>query len=145
MTHLAYSLLSEVERQQIFPANGVDKGLGDELSDVLFNCLNVLSFLDLTFFDIENHIREAKIIEYDKNVRTINGIIQAASVWDAIARLEGYKHLDSDSNETFERLKESIGAIIAFVFAIAEENDLDLNQEMIKMFLDAKVFLDSYK
>lgn len=146
VTHLQYSLMSSREKEEVFPTNGADKGLEDELSDVTFNALNVISFLGLTLLDLKEAI---ETVEADKRqldeLLAPNLIIQAANIWDNIARLEGYKHLNQARDNVFKEVKLGIAGVLHFVSLIALRHEIDVRRAMVNMFRDAENFLANYK
>jgi len=146
-SHLLFSLMSPEERKTVYPTEGVDKGVEDELSDVLFNVLNTLSFLDLTVADLSDQLT---ILEEDKKNRnmvpsTKSLVIQSNNLWDNIVRFEGYKHIDGSRDGTLELIKIGAAGIIHISFYLAEEHNVDLMNAMEDMFVDASTFLNNYK
>ncbi|PIW97317.1 hypothetical protein COZ82_00195 [Candidatus Kaiserbacteria bacterium CG_4_8_14_3_um_filter_38_9] len=146
ITHLAYSLLGTNERRDIYPTPGIDKGTKDELSDVLFNALNLLSFLNLTIVDINKSMLIIANDTRSSNVTSVlNLMIQSANLWDNVARLDGYKHLDKDCDKTLDQVKLGIAGIIQFIFIIAQQQKVDLICAMKEMFIDADRFIKSHE
>lgn len=145
ITHLRYSLLTVSEKEEIFPTVGIDKGLKDELSDVLYNALNVLSFLDLTLFDLKETMGSVGNKQISDEMLIPNLVIQAANAWDSLVRLEGYKHLDQARDYALEQVKWCISGVIRSVILIATQHEIDMVQAMKEMFADAEKFLDSYE
>lgn len=145
VTHLQYSLMTPDEKLEVYPTKGVDKGLGDELSDVFFNALNILSFLNLTLFDIEESMSTTSYKPVSGRLLVSNLVIQAANVWDNVARLEGYKHLDREHDDVFEQIKLGISGVIQSTLAIATYHEIDMMRATTEMFLDAEKFLNNYQ
>lgn len=145
VTHLQYSLMPPNERNGVYPTSGVDKGLEDELSDVLFNALNVISFMDLTLFDIEEMVETVRYKQISVELLLPNLIIQVANIWDNVARLEGYKHLSQSRDNVFKEFMLGIAGVLHTVMLIATYHEIDMVQAMTDMFQDAENFLASYK
>lgn len=145
VTHLQYALMSPNERENVYPTSGVDKGLEDELSDVLFNVLNVMSYLNLTLFDISETIETVGHKQISPELLTPNLIIQAANIWDNIARLEGYKHLNQARDGLLKEVKLGIAGVLHTVTLITISHKIDMARAMADMFRDAENFLARYK
>ncbi len=145
VTHLQYALMSPDEKENVYPTSGVDKGLEDELSDVLFNVLNVISYLDLTLFDISETVEVVSHKQVPAELLTPNLIIQAANIWDNIARLEGYKHPNQTRNDLLKEVVLGIAWVLHTVTLIAKGHNIDMSRAMTDMFRDAENFLAHYQ
>ena len=149
-THLAYALADEDIRPHIFPSEGVDKGLSDELSDVLFNIFTLFSFLGLSIYALEAAFSEfgvrAQVITQDAPTYTIalNMTIQAGVVLDAVMRLDDFKHKDRPDEDIRTCITRGLAGMFLILLHIAARNGIDIYTAFSQMLEEAELFLRNY-
>lgn len=148
-THLCCSVLNQQEKSIfIAPLEGVDKGLTDEIADVLFNIMNTANFLGI---NIEKSLNSLEASKYkalfstkDTQILAMNLVIQAGNLWDTLFRQDGYKHKVLGSKEALLYMEQALTGTLVALLATAEAVDVSLAQAFREMNSDASQFLGNY-
>ena len=137
---------SDVEVPPIGPSAGIDKGLEDEIADVVFNIMNLANLGSLNIRQaIEVAIQQNYqfiIDSQDAILKASNIVIQAGELWDAIFRKEGFKHMSrgEESNEVY--IQMVFGGIIICTILLARDLNIDINKGFNEMIIDSNKSLD---
>lgn len=150
VTHVICSLLNKNGfGSYVLPLDGIDKGINDEIADVLFNIMNTLNYLDLSVSDIlsdEIISRSSPLFKIsDSNIHVMNLAIQAGNLWDASFRGDGYKHKVLTTDENISYIQKSIAGILINLLILAKIEGIDVFESFNEMFKDASSFLTNYK
>ena len=150
VSHVMCSILSRNgEGHNVQPLPGVDKGISDEVADVLFNIMNTANFLNLNISEVVTEDileRSASIFACrDINVLVMNLAIQSGTLWDALFRSDGYKHKVLASDDNIRYIREALGGTLAALMVVSKAVSIDIEEAFNTMHKDASLFLDKYK
>lgn len=114
--------------------------LGDELSDVLLQIINLAKVLDIDMYEIKNYSN------YDYS--EINGItILLGQLTEAIMENNDYRFKKDriGFNSNYDFIKDRIFKIFIITFQISKKYNLDMIKEFNEMLEDANNFLNKFK
>lgn len=148
-THLLNSViryLSSGEALPIGPSEGIDKGLEDEIADVVFNLMNLanLSGVDIrqAITVAMSHDYKAMLESQNLVLKASNIVIQAGELWDAIFRREGFKHMSREAKSNEEYILMVFGGITICTILLARDLNIDIRQGFSAMIQDSNNSLD---
>ena len=114
--------------------------LGDELSDVLLQLINLARILNINMYDIKN----LDSYNYDE----VSGLsILLGQVTEAIMEMNQcrFKKDRSGFNSSYEFVKDRLLKMFMITYNIAEKYNLDMIKEFSDMLVDANNFLDKFR
>ncbi len=114
--------------------------LGDELSDVLLQIINISKVLNVNMYDIVDYNN----YYYDN----INGLsILLGQLTEAIMEMNEYRFKKNRSgfSSSYEFVKDRLYKLFIIAFNISRRYNLDMNEEFSKMLNDANKFLKNFK
>ena len=148
-SHVQYSLICRMgKKDSIGPLPGVDKGIDDEIADVLFNIMNVANFLGISVTQLWlSGFKNSPSASFsnDPMILSANLAIQAGNLWDATFRMDGYKHKVLRAEENRQYMVKALSGILSSLLFLAEVVNVDAPEAFHKMFQDARGFLNDYK
>ena len=148
-THVCVSVLnSNGKNEYIGPMEGIDKGLDDEIADVLFNIMNLANFLEISVLDCCMFIDASEYMHLPKldslEALTMNLTIQAGNLWDTLFRQDGFKHKVLKDTENYVYIKRALAGVLVALLIVAKKVDVDIEKAFREMFDDASTFLNDY-
>lgn len=114
--------------------------LGDEISDVLLQLINLARVLNIDIHEIES------CTDYDYD--DLNGsIVLMGQLTEAIMETYGYRFKKGrlGFKTTHDFIKDRIFKLFIMTYNIAEKHNLDISKEFEAMLIDANGFLATYK
>lgn len=114
--------------------------LGDELSDVLLQLINLAKIMKINMYDI----KEYKDFNYDN----INGItILLGQLTEAIMEINEcrFKKSRDGFNTSYDFVKDRLFKLFIITYNISKDYNLDIIKEFDDMLKDANGFLDRFK
>jgi len=149
ITHLSYSIINQEKNTcYIVPFKGTDKGINDEIADILFDIMNLANFLDLSVTELlsQSIISQCKILFNlnDFYIQTINLSIQAGNLWDATFRQDGYKHKVRNKKNNEIYIKKSLAGVLISILILAKKLKINILDSFLAMFKDANQFLNNF-
>lgn len=149
ISHLSCSILNRQKKDHLVkPLKGTDKGIEDELADVLFNLLNISNELKIDPYESLKKVNGLSEIAKQYHKKTffpeesvINLDIQAGNLLDIILREEDYKHTIRGKNKNRRFLELTFGATLVSLLEIFKLYDIDPVVVFGDMLKDATKFL----
>jgi len=146
-THLLNSMIRHINTEvPVTPSPGIDKGLEDEIADVIFNLMNLAN---LSGMDVEEVIKIALEENYDLFIqsqdlvlKTSNIVIQGGELWDAIFRKEGFKHMSKGEEENNKYIKTLFGGILICLIILTRDLNIEFMNGFDEMIVDSNASLD---
>jgi len=150
VSHVACSILAmEGKEKVIFPLPGVNKGIEDEISDVLFNIMNFANYSNLSVADILAEYDPASLAELegtsDLKIHVLNLTIQSGNLWDACFRNDGYKHTVLTAEENQKYIRKALAGILVSLLLFSKKTSVNVFSSFDDMYDDASKFLKNYK
>lgn len=150
VTHILCSIINKGRKgRHIAPLAGINKGIDDEIADVLFNIMNLVNFLGLSVADILSCdiILQSEHLFGLKNtyIQSMNLSIQAGNLWDAVFRKDGYKHKIMKTKDNEAYIQKALAGTLIALLALARVLKIDTKDAFWSMFKDANQFLGNYK
>jgi hypothetical protein len=148
-THLLNSVIKHLNPSGLIPigpSEGIDKGIEDEVADVVFNLMNLAN---LSGVDISKALSVAMKYDYktiyesqDLTIKASNILIQSGELWDAIFRREGFKHMSRDLVANEEYIHMVFGGIMVCTILLARDLNVDIYKGFSGMIADSNNSLD---
>jgi len=114
--------------------------LGDELSDVILQLINLANILNIDMYGIKEY--------KDYKCEEINGMnILLGQLTESIMETYGcrFKKTRVDFNTSYDFIKDRLYKLFIIAFNISKQYNLDLINEFSKMLKDANKFLDKFR
>ena len=111
----------------------------DEFADILFNCLNVLSFLNIPIETVRIHVTQSDEQSWQQNLSILSGLL-----WDAVAKNQGYKSYVSETDKNNLSIPKIVGAILGTIQTGASVMKLQdsVRGAVTRLEQDSKAFIN---